>query len=490
MLPKLSEAQKQQLRIEIEAEIYRRSLFDFFIASSRILYPQVEWDYPPFYKYICDLLQAEVERLLRREEKMFDYIYNLPFRAGKSILLSQIFPVWCWIKDSSISIMQISHSESLATKHSHASKMLIESEWFKQRYPNIELRLDTHAKSNYMTSNGGKRTSFGVNSGIIGEGCNIMIVDDINNPQDSQAVTQSINEVFTDTLYSRLNNPAIDFRIILQQRVASNDICGYLLDTQPQKYMHICLPVKTASNINPPEAVEFYENGLLWKNRFTEKVITDFQQTLGSRAFAGQLMQKPVAEEGNLIKRAWIKTISLSDFNKLTNNQKDIEWNLYIDTAYTSKQTNDATAVLIAGRHSNNVYVKRAIKYWLEFPELTKALQDLIIQYSIRMTYIESKASGLSVKQYLQRNGFNVSDLTPRRSTAQNMWKDADKVSRVNSITPKIEGGHLWLIEDNSNEMILQELANFPYGHDDITDTITYAIDNLLGKQDLNYSFL
>ena len=70
------------------------------------------------------------------------------------------------------------------------------------------------------------------------------------------------------------------------------------------------------------------------------------------------------------------------------------------------------------------------------------------------------------------------------------MWKDADKVSRVNSITPKIEGGHLWLIEDNSNEMILQELANFPYGHDDITDTITYAIDNLLGKQDLNYSFL
>ena len=282
----------------------------------------------------------------------------------------------------------------------------------------------------------------------------------------------------------------MDFRIILQQRVASNDICQYLLDSNPQKYLHVCLPVKVSASINPPELIEIYENGLLWKNRFTEKVILDFQQTLGSRAFAGQLMQKPTAEEGNLIKRKWIQSITLDNFNKLTGNQKSIEWNLYVDTAYTAKQENDSTAVLLACRFNSNVYIKKAWKYWLEFPEMSKQLQTTIKEYGVRMTYIESKASGLSIKQYLQRNGFNVADLTPRRSTAQNMWKDADKISRVNSITPKIEGGHLWIIEDNWNEMVLQELANFPFGHDDIVDTVVYSIDNLLGATELNYAMI
>ena len=375
--------------------------------------------------------------------------------------------------------MQVSHSETLAIKHSHASKMLIESEWFLSLFPDIILRVDTHAKANYMNQHGGKRTSFGVQSGIIGEGANIMVVDDINNPKDSQAVTQSINEVFTDTLYSRLNNPEVDFRIILQQRVAANDICGFLLDTNPHKYVHVCLPVKVSTNISPVEAIEFYEDGLLWKDRFNEKVIADFQSTLGSRAFSGQLMQQPVAEAGNIIKRAWIKTITLDDFNKLTNNQQNIGWNIYVDTAYTAKKDNDASAILLAGAYNNNVYVLKAWKKWEEFPELIKTLKGIKQTYNIKVIYIESKASGLSIMQQLQRDGLNVAALNP---------KDKDKVTRMNGVAPTIEGGHLWFIEDNWNEMALAELAGFPFGADDICDTVVYSIENLINKSNFNYS--
>ena len=479
-LPRLNEKEKQQLRLQIEAEIYRRSFYDFFIASSKVLYSNVQWQYPPFYLAICNQLQNATEALISKQDKQWDYIYNLPFRAGKSILLSQIFPVWCWIKDASLSIMQISHSETLAIKHSHASKMLIESEWFQALFPDIVLRIDTHAKANYMNNSGGKRTSFGVQSGIIGEGCNIMIIDDINNPGDSQAVTQTINEIFTDTLYSRLNNPSIDFRILLQQRVASNDICQFILDSpNKSKYYHLCLPVRISTNINPVEMVEIYEDGLLWKDRFTDKVIQDFQATLGSRAFAGQLMQSPVAEAGNLIKRKWISSITLSDFTKLTGNQHTIH--AFIDTAYTSKsKDNDASAIVLACAYNNNVYVLKAWKYWQEFPDLVKTLKDIKNTYNVQMLYIESKASGLSVKQQLSRDGFNCSDLNP---------KDKDKISRVNAVTPSIEGGHLVFVEDTWNEMVLQELAGFPFGHDDLVDCVTYAIDNLLNKSNFNYSF-
>ncbi len=478
-LPKLNEAQKAQLRKEVEAEIYRRSFYEFFVASSKILYPNVEWQYPPFYKYICDLLQEAVENNINGIEKKHDFIFNLPFRAGKSILLSQIFPVWCWIKNPAMAIMQVSHSETLAIKHSHASKMLLESEWFLSLFPELTIRRDTSAKANFMNEAGGKRISFGIQSGIIGEGCNIQIIDDINNPADSQAVTQGINEIYTDTLYSRLNNPSIDFRIILQQRISATDICQYLLDTNPNKYFHVCLPVKVTNYISPVQAIDFYQDGLLWKDRFTEKVILDFQQTLGSRAFAGQLMQKPVAEEGGILKRTWFKKITKEEWQKLTDKQS-IEWYGFVDTAYGGKQTNDATAIIIACKFNNQMYIIKVLNVWLEFPQLISKLKELQKQFNLRIIYVESKASGLSIIQQLRNDGFNVATLTA----------DKDKIARANAIAPILEGGRITIIEDMWNEMFLSQIASFPFAHDDMVDAFVYGVDKLLSKESFNYALL
>jgi len=474
---KLTESEKQILRHQIEAEIYRRSLYDFFVASTKVLYPQVEWDYNFHFKYICDILQEEVERIQRREEKTGDLILNLPFRSGKSILLSQIFPVWIWLVDSTSNVMQVSHSETLAVKHSHASKMLIESEWFKQRFPEIELRVDTHAKANYMTTTGGKRISFGINSGIIGEGCSYQIIDDINNPSDSQAVTAKINETYSDTLYSRLNNSMIDIRIILQQRVAENDICGYLLNKNPLKYKHICMPAKLSTKVSPPEIIRYYQDGLFWKTRFSEKALLDYQQTLGSRAFSGQLMQLPQSEQGTIIKRNWFPIISPEDFKVLIKNSVP-EYHLFIDSAYTKSTSNDATAIILVTKIGNSLYCLKAWKHWLEFPELITEIKALQKQYGVRMIYIESKASGLSIMQQLRRDGFNVTDLRP---------KDKDKISRANGCTPAMESQRFILIADSSNEMVLQDLSAFPFGADDIVDVVVYSIDTLLIKNAFSY---
>jgi predicted phage terminase large subunit-like protein len=224
----------------------------------------------------------------------------------------------------------------------------------------------------------------------------------------------------------------------------------------------------------------YYHNGLLWPGRFSEKVIQDFQSTLGSRAFAGQLMQSPVSESGNIIKRAWVKIISRHEFQALFDKEKpDVK--LFVDTAYTAKQENDASAISVVTKINNNVYIIKSLKVWEEFPDMIKTLKSVSKEYKATIIYIESKASGLSIKQQLQRDGFNVGDLSP---------KDKDKVTRVNAVAPSIEGGHLWLVEDNSNEMVLSELASFPYGHDDLTDTIVYSIENLINTSGFNYSFL
>ena len=464
----LSVEQKQHLRIQLESELYKRDLYMFFKAAVVILYPNVVWSFNWHFKYISNILQEEVERIIRGEEKTKDYIINLPFRSGKSILLSQIFPVWCWLKQPSMGIMQVSHSETLAIKHSHASKMLIESEWFKERFPNLTLRQDTHAKANYMTNSGGKRISFGVNSGIIGEGANIQIIDDLNSPKDSQAVTQSINEIYTDTLYSRLNNPSIDIRIILQQRISENDICGYLINKSPNKYNLICIPAKLTPDLSPLELIDNYVDDLFWYDRFTDKVLQDFQETLGSKAFSGQLMQKPQSEQGTVIKRDWYKHISKEEIQKIIVGKK---LELYLDSAYTSKQKNDASGLLLTFKHNNILYIIKAWRLWLEFPDLINWLKKVVLQYNVRMISVETKASGLSIIQQLRRDGLNVSELSP---------KSLDKLTRVNAVTPIIEGGRVYVVDDDWTELYLSEMAAFPFSNvDDLVDCTSYALEKM-----------
>lgn len=468
----LSELNEKQLLKLLESELCKRSLYEFFKASSVILYPNVAWNYNWHFKYICDLLQMEVERIIAKEVKDKDYVVNLPFRSGKSILISIIFPVWCWIKDPSMSIITVSATDNLATKFSHQSKILIDSEWFQERFGSIfQLRLDTHAKGNYMNSSGGRRESFGINSGIIGSGCDIMLLDDIQSPDNVSAVgLKNTIESYTDVLYSRLNNPEISLRICLQQRVHQNDISGYLMRTNPDKYRHICIPAILTPDLSPKELAVNYIDKLFWKERFSNKVLDDFKATMRPAPFAGQLMQRPVPEEGDLIKRAWFGRMKQSQALSL-----NLEWHLILDTAYTDKLKNDPTGMLIVAKHNNTIIIRKAFRKWLQFNELLDEIKELQKSYNVKRIYIEGKASGISIIQELKRaTKYNVTTLTP---------KDKDKVTRVTASQPALESMRVILIEDDWNDTFLDECASFPYDvHDDLVDCLTYAVDEFLNK--------
>lgn len=391
---------------------------------------------------------------------------NLPFRSGKSILISQLFPVWIWVKDASLTVMQISHSELLAVKHSHLSKMLLESEWFKHRFPNIQLRQDTNAKNNYMTNSGGKRISFGINGSIIGEGCNIQILDDLNNPSDGKDVTQKINDIYSDTLYSRLNNPQIDLRIILQQRIDGNDICGYLLNKAPDKYFHICLPARKYDNVNPPELLKYYTNDLFWEDRFSNKVLDDYRDTLGSRAFSGQLMQTPATSSDSIIKPDWIiKTPYRVEHQSITRHY-------FLDSAYGEKNS-DYNALLECYVTNKQLYITNVWRNKYDFPDLVKFIQETLVTTNQSKLYIEGKASGKSIIQQLKAStNFNIVELKPTDS----------KIVRLNAIAPTVEGQRVNIYDGSWNRDFIDEITNNYPINDDMRDVFTYAVDTLLIK--------
>jgi predicted phage terminase large subunit-like protein len=466
---------KDKLLQLLEAEVSKRSFYEFFKLSAPILYPGTFWDWNWHFEYISTILQEETERMLDGIPKNKDIIINLPFRSGKSIMVSVIFPVWLWIKNKNINIISVSATESLAVKFSHSSKMLIESKWFKDRFPDIQLRPDSKSKGAFINTSGGHREAFGINSLVIGSGCNVMLLDDLQSPDDiSPLGLRNTIESFQDILFSRLDNPGVDFRILLQQRVHENDISGYLMRTNPDKYFNICLPVVITEDLNPKSLAHAYIDGYFWPQRFSKKILDDFKLSMRPNMYAGQLLQRPTLEEGEIIHRQWFKTIKLSQL--LSQTSSVIKWSMVIDTAFTTDKKNDPTSIMICARVGNNLYIRKVYQRWLQFVELISNIRELQSEYGVQRIYIEEKGSGISIIQQLRTmTMLNVITLSPQGK---------DKLTRVNAITPILEASRVVLVEDlDWNDMFITECASFPYGtHDDMVDCLAYSVHEFMAK--------
>lgn len=462
---------EKELLLVLETELYRRSLYEFFKAAVVVLYPSVNWDFNWHFKYISELLQLEVERIINKQPKDKDFIVNLPFRSGKSILISIIFPVWVWLKQPSLNIITVSATDFLAQKFSHQSLILIQSEWFTSHFGAIvEIRKDTQAKGNFMTTAGGRRESFGINAGIIGSGCDIMLLDDIQSPDNVSPVgLKNTIESYTDVIYSRLNDPNISIRILLQQRVHENDISGYLMRTNPQKYYHICIPAILTPDLHPVGLALNYVDKLFWHTRFNQKVMDDFKATMRPAPYSGQLMQRPVPEEGLLIKRDWFVFKKLSEVLAY-----NIQWNLVLDSATSSKTSNDPSGFMLVGRYGNSIVIRKVARKWLQFNELLTEIREWKKVYGFHKVYVEEKSSGIQIVQELKRaTQWNVLSLHD---------KGKDKIQRVMAIQPVLESKRVILVEDDTwNDMFLSECSAFPYSvHDDLVDCLSYATSEFL----------
>ena len=87
--------------------------------------------------------------------------------------------------------------------------------------------------------------STSVGGSLTGEGGDVIIVDDPQNPlmANSEAEREASIAFFKNTLQTRLNDPKKGAIIIIMQRLHENDLTGYILAEQ-LGYHHLCLPAE------------------------------------------------------------------------------------------------------------------------------------------------------------------------------------------------------------------------------------------------------
>ena len=389
-------------------------------------------------------------------------IINIPPRYGKTELAVKMYISWTLANNPKARFIHLSYSDALALDNSSLTREYIQSDSY-QRLWQLQLKKDSQSQKKwytiqgggvYATASGGAITGFGAGNG------GAIIIDDPLKPDDaiSDVKRKFINNRYNTTIRSRVNDREVPI-IVIMQRLHEDDLSGFLLDgNSGEKWHHLKL------------AAIDKKNKPLWSSKHSFKELENIRQA-DRYTFAGQYMQEPAPEEGGEWRKEWFNIISKAEI------PADVQWEMYVDGAYTKDTKNDPTGIQISGRCGDNLYVLKSIDKYLEMPELKSFITNFIKScgVDVNIILVEPKASGKSLVQLLRREtNYNVSEI-------KTDFVRYSKIERARASSPFIEGGRVYLIKDHWNDAYLQQVATFPNAkHDEHIDVTSYAIERNL----------
>ena len=406
------------------------------------------------------IFAEKLERVARGELKRL--IVNMPPRHTKSEFASYLFPAWVMGQSPETKIIQATHTAELAVGFGRKVKNLLDSEIYRDVFPEIQLARDAKASGRWSTDKGGEYYAVGVGGALAGRGANLCIIDDPVSEQDALSPTalDNIYEWYTSGPRQRLQ-PGGSI-IIVMTRWSIRDLTAKVLQKQAE------------GGADQWEVVEFPAifpdtDNVLWPEFWSRDELDGVKASIPVAKWNAQYLQNPTAEEGAIIKREWWNVWESDDPPIV-----DYVIQSY-DTAFTKSERADYSAITTWGVFYPDEGDEAAIilldaeKGRWEFPELKDAAMRLYKEFEPDMVLIEQKASGTPLTQDLRKMSIPVSGFTPGRG--------ADKFSRMNACSPVFESGMVWCPETRWAEEVIEECAAFPNGeHDDLADSMTQAI--------------
>ena len=301
---------------------------------------------------------------------------------------------------------------------------------------------------------------------------------------------------------TRLNDQKTGAYIIIQQRLAENDLTGHLQETESDGWAQLILPMRyepersfmTPIGWKDPRVVP---GELLSPERFGEVEVKSLERTLGKYQAAGQLQQRPEPAGGGIIKREWWQLWENASFPPMDYILASL------DTAYTKNTERDPSAMTVWGvfttdenavsgriidRDGRPMYFDRAynetapklmLMYaWsehLEFHDLIKKVEKTCSSFKVDKLLVENKAAGISLAQELRRL-YTAANFGVQLSDPKSM----DKMARLFSVQHLFEEGIIYAPDKIWAETTITQVGQFPRGkHDDLVDTCSMAVRHL-----------
>lgn len=488
-----------QLQYELKRRQYNTDFYAFFKDAWKEIDPYTELQENWHITYLTWIAQRFSMQVINKEvPDHATVLINVPPRSLKSWIFNQALPVWAWSKEPSLPIITASYSEVLSLGFSRKSQQIMRTDWFKRLYGDTfsieQSEGGREAVGETQTNKGGMRFSTSTGGTIVGKGFLIGVIDDPIKPseaRETKALQKNIN-FYNESFDTRRNNPKKSLAFIIMQRVAENDLSGYLSENygDDDSFLHINLPAIKNGKEKIPYLDEFleaypeykgtiYKRDYLFGDRFDESFVRK-QQKKGSIFFSTQYQQDPVPDDGIMFKKEWLDIVPKEAFNKLKSSQGTKFRKTFVtDTAFTDKTINDPSAILGYALIHNTIYVTDYFSDHIDGAELPVWIEKCVHQagYTPKdLITIEPKASGKIVTSLVKKStSLNVIEYKYPKGASVNI--NTDKESRASAILSQVESGRVKLVEGDWNQSFLSELATFPIGsHDESVDCLVMAV--------------
>lgn len=462
---------EELLQRKVSTERARRSLVSFVRQAWHIIEPVTPLIWSWHIEAICLHLQAVTEGRIKK------LIINVPPGSGKSSIVSVLWPCWEWIRDPSLRMLFASHKDALAIRDSLRRRWVIESDWYRSRWP-IQLAADQNTKHDFHNNHKGYMIALG-RGGATGYRGARLIMDDPNSAteMESETIRESTLMWLDGQWSTRGDDNARE--VVIQQRTHQRDVSGHLL--QQGGWEHLRIPMRFDSSRPCSTSIGWsdlrkQEGELMDLQRFPNERVVEIEQRLGSYMAAGQLQQTPAPAEGGIIKRAWLQRRYQwgEDGHIIIEGRRFPHTDCLrfgmVDLATSTKQTADYTVIsswAIAPGKERSLILLDVIRDRIEGPDIIPAIRSAVKRWTLAFVGIEKVGFQLSLIQQARREGLPVREIEV----------DRDKASRLIAATPLMEAGRLWLPNSASWMAELEaELLTFPRGaHDDIVDCVSMA---------------
>ena len=412
--------------------------------------------------WYIDLIAEYLEAI--HYDEITNLAINIPPRFLKSIAVTIAFPAWELGLNPSQQIIGASYSEKLSMKHNVDCRLVVQSNWYHQVFPEVQLAGDQNEKAKFTTTKRGHRIATSVGGTATGEGGNILILDDPINPKKALSDTEraATNDWVDQTWSTRKNNPKRSHEIIVMQRLHVNDTTGHVLGKDPDKWEHLVLPQEATKKTiiifpRTKRKVTRKKGDLLHPERMGKPEIAGTKKRLGSYGFAGQHQQRPTPLGGGRIKLSWFPRFKSKPL------KEDVLQTMFsCDTAQKDTELNDPSAIGVFQKVEAQWYLVHIWKDTVRYPDLKKKVYEMNEFWKPHGVLIEDKSSGESLIQELRQGETGKANIPVIAITPE-----ASKIVRLDTQTPTIEAGILALPDPNELQyewlQYLEEcLAHFP----------------------------
>lgn len=401
-------------------------------------------------------------------------LVNVPFRHGKSDLISRYFPAFFIgrMSEHQPDIIMSGYGASLVEGFSKMCKGVIRSPEYQDLFPEVQIDRGRDAVDSWgIKGSSGTVTVVGLGGSITGKGGNLIVLDDYCKNREeaySEVYREKTWNSFSVDLMTRQNAPAC-IVVVCATPWHTDDITGrikYQMQKDPEfpRFEELVFPARC-------EQWDY-----LFPEMYDAQWYDNQRATLGPAAASALLDCNPIGEGNKLFKYEWLQTL-----NEMPSSE-NLNVYILIDSANSKRKNNDYTVMTVWGLgRDRNYYLLDAIRDRLDLSGRTDTIFSLVERWQPKCVFWE-QVGAMSDAQHVRE----VMDWKQYHFQIIEIGQHVPKPDRIQWLVPLFEGRKIYMpirllrcADDGTNydfvrTFIDDEYSTFPAcRHDDMLDCIS-----------------